>query len=91
MLNIEQLGKLAQEWYETVPDDMKDKVVVASYAIQPMSFTPKQIVRKIEAAAKKSKSRSEFLKESGLCAEFLQTLERMHERRMKRQNEGKNK
>ncbi len=91
MLSVEQLTRLAKDWLQTVPDDMKDKVVVASYTMEPMSFTPKQIVRKIQAAARKSKTRSELLKESGLCAEFLETLERMHERRMKKQKGGKDK
>ncbi len=89
MLQIEELTKLAKDWLETVPDDMRDKVVVASYTAQPMSYTPKQIVKKIQAAAKKSKTRSEFLKESGLCGEFLTTLERMHARRMRKGGQEK--
>jgi len=91
MFDIKKLTTLAEDWFKTVPDDMKDKVIVASYTIKPMSFTPRQIVKKIEAAARKSKTRAEFLKESGLCAEFLETLERMHERRMKIEEKGRMK
>jgi hypothetical protein len=91
MLDIEQLTKLAQDWFKTVPEHMKDKVIVASYNIKPMSFTPREIVSKVQAAARKTKTRAEFLKESGLCAEFLETLERMYERRMKREQKGRAK
>lgn len=81
MLDIEKLSKLAEEWYKTVPEDMKNKVIVSNFSIKPMSFTPEQIMGKTKSAARKSKTREEFLKESGLCAEFLETLEKMHIRR----------
>lgn len=83
MLNIEQFTKLTEEWFKSVPEDMKDKVITASFSIEPISFTPRQILSKVKAAARKSKTRADFLKESGLCAEFLETLEIMYKRRMK--------
>jgi len=70
-----------KEWFDTVPEDMKDKVVVSDFSIKPISFTPRQIVQKVGAAARKSKTRQEFLKKSGLCGEFLETLEKMYMRR----------
>jgi len=88
-LDVEKLLSLAKEWYESVPDDMKDKVVVANYSIKPISFTPKQIISKIESAARKSKTKEDFLKESGLCSEFLETLEKMYKRRIKSKEGGK--
>ena len=91
MLDIKELTKLAEDWFKTVPGDMKDKVIAASYSITPMSFTPRQIVTKVKAAARKAKTRAEFLKESGLCAEFLETLEKMYERRTKREAKGRAK
>lgn len=83
MLDIKKLSELAEEWYKTVPEDMKNKVIVSNFSIKPMSFTPEQIMGKIGSAARKSKTREEFLKESGLCAEFLETLEKMYIRRTK--------
>ena len=84
MLDVKGLVKLAEDWYKTVPDDQRAKVIVASFSIKPMSFTPKQIVDKVKAAARKSKTRKAFLEESELCAEFLITLEKMQIRRAKR-------
>jgi hypothetical protein len=86
MLDVKDLVKLAEDWYNTVPVDQRDKVIVANFSLESMSFTPKQIVDKVKAAARKSKTRKDFLKESGLCAEFLITLEKMHKRREEAQN-----
>lgn len=88
MLDVQKLYKLAEDWFKTVPDDMKDKVIVSNFSIPPMSFTPRQIVDKVKAAARKSKTRAEFLKESGLCAEFLETLEKLYNRRTKMAKKG---
>lgn len=84
-MDIRELVKLAEDWHKTVPEDVKDKIVVTDFGIKPMSFTPNQILSKVKAAARKSKTKAQFLKESGLCAEFIITLEKMHERRIKRQ------
>ena len=84
MLDVKTLVKLAEDWYKTVPVEMQDKVVAINFSLKSMSFTPKQIVEKITAAARKSKTREDFLKESGLCAEFIETLEKMHLRRTKK-------
>lgn len=84
MLNVQGLNKLVKEWFTTVPEDMKDKLVVSNFSIKPMSFTPRQIVKRVEAAARKSITREEFLKETGLCGEFLETLEKMYNRRMEK-------
>ena len=90
MLDVQELNKLANEWYDTVPDEMKDKVIAANFSIKPMSFTPKQIVSKINAAAEKSQTRADFLKETGLCGEFLETLERIAaKKKMRGKKEGK--
>jgi hypothetical protein len=89
MLNPNELAKLAKEWYDTVPSDMKNKVIVGDFGIKPMTFTPKQILDKINAAAQKSKTRSDFLKRTGLCGEFLQTLERIAEKKKMRSKKSK--
>ena len=89
MLNPSELGKLAKEWYDTVPTEMKNKVIVGDFSIKPMTFTPKQILDKINAAAKKSKTRSDFLKRTGLCGEFLETLERIAEKKKMRSKKNK--
>jgi hypothetical protein len=94
MLNPNELAKLAKEWYDTVPDEMKNKVIVGDFSIKPMTFTPKQILDKITDASKKSKTRSDFLKRTGLCGEFLETLERIAEKkksRSKKSNKGGSK
>jgi hypothetical protein len=87
MMNIEELVKLAEDWHKTVPNEMKDQIIVSDFSIKPMSFTPNQILSKIKAAARKSKTKEEFLKQSGLCAEFIVTLEKMYKRREKRQKQ----
>ena len=84
MLNPNELARLAKGWYDTVPNEMKNKVIVGNFSIKPMTFTPKQILDKINAAAKKSKTRSDFLKRTGLCGEFLETLERIAEKKKMR-------
>ena len=89
MLNPNELAKLAKEWYDTVPTEMKNKVIVGDFSIKPMTFTPKQILDKINAAAKKSKTRSDFLKRTGLCGEFLETLERIAEKKKMRRQRNK--
>lgn len=89
MLNPNELAKLAKEWYDTVPTEMKNKVIVGDFSINPMTFTPKQILDKINAAAKKSKTRSDFLKRTGLCGEFLETLERIAEKKKMRSQKNK--
>lgn len=90
MLDVQALNKLAKEWYETVPDEMKNKVIVGNFSIKPMTFTPKQILDKINTAGKKTKSRKAFLKETGLCGEFLETLEKISKLKAK-QNKKRGK
>ena len=89
MLNPNELAKLAKEWYDTVPSEMKNKVIVGDFSIKPMTFTPKQILDKINAATKKSKTRSDFLRRTGLCGEFLETLERIAEKKKMRSKRSK--
>ena len=88
MLNPNELARLAKDWYETVPSEMRNKVIVGNFSIKPMTFTPKQIVDKINAAAKKSKTRADFLKRTGLCGEFLLTLERIAAKKKARGRKG---
>jgi len=89
MLNPNELAKLAKEWYDTVPNEMKNKVIVSDFSIKPMTFTPKQILDKINDASKKSKTRSDFLRRTGLCGEFLETLERIAEKKKMRSKRSK--
>lgn len=88
MLDVKELSSLAKEWYNSVPDNMKNKVIVGNFSIKPMTFTPKQILDRINAAARKSKTRADFLKETGLCGEFLETLERIAEKKKQRSKKG---
>ena len=84
MLDVETVSKLVQEWFESVPEDMRDKVVAASFSIKPLSFTPRQVLDRVNVAAKKTKTREEFIKEVGVCAEFVEVLERLSGRRQRR-------
>jgi len=88
MLDVQELRKLAKDWYDSVPDEMKNKVIVGNFSIKPMTFTPKQILDKINAAARKTKTRSDFLKETGLCGEFLETLEKIAAKKKKKSKKG---
>jgi hypothetical protein len=88
MLNVQELRKLAKDWYDSVPEEMKNKVIVGSFSIKPMTFTPKQILDKINAAARKSKTRADFIKETGLCGEFLETLEKIVEKKKMKSKKG---
>jgi hypothetical protein len=88
MFDVQELRKLAKDWFDSVPDEMKNKVIVGSFSIKPMTFTPKQILDKINAAARKTKTRSDFLKETGLCGEFIETLEKIVEKKKKRSKKG---
>jgi hypothetical protein len=85
MMDIQELVKLAEEWHKTVPKEMRNQIIVSNFSIKPMSFTPNQILSKIKAAGRRAKTKEEFLEQSGLCAEFIVTLEKMHQRRAKRQ------
>ena len=89
MFNPNELVKIAKEWYETVPNEMKNKIIVSDFGIKPMTFTPKQILDKVSSAAQKSKTRSEFLKRTGLCGEFLETLERIALKKKGRSPKGR--
>ena len=89
MLDVQELSKLAEEWYDSVPSEMKNKVIVGNFSIEPMTFTPKQILDKVKAAARKTKTRSEFLKETGLCGEFLETIEKIAEKKKKKSKRSK--
>ena len=88
MLDLKELTKLAKEWYDSVPEEMKNKVIVGNFSIKPMTLTPKQILDKINAGARKSKTRADFLKRTGLCGEFLETLERIAAKKKMRGRKG---
>ena len=84
MLTVDQLRKLVEDWYETVPEDFRDKVVASSYSIKPITLTPKQVRDKVRRAASKAKTREQFVKLVGVCGEFMEALERLHQRRVQR-------
>jgi len=81
MLTVAQLQKLVEEWYRTVPKEMRNQVIASSFDIKPITFTPNEVLRKVQAAAKQSKTRASFIKAAGVCGEFMETLERIHARR----------
>ncbi len=91
MLTTDQLRELVDDWYETVPENLRDKVVASSFSIKPITLTPTEIRDKVRRAASKAKTREEFARLVGVCGEFMEALERLHERRAQRAKKAREK